>query len=69
MYSLEDKRSINRDFGIAFLQIMARWQSTAPKLMISEMRVLLVEDDPRIGHFVAKGLREKSYAVDVATSG
>jgi DNA-binding response OmpR family regulator len=33
------------------------------------MRVLLVEDDPRIAHFVAKGLREQTYAVDVATTG
>jgi two-component system copper resistance phosphate regulon response regulator CusR len=33
------------------------------------MRVLLVEDDQRIAHFVAKGLREKAYAVDVAADG
>ena len=33
------------------------------------MRVLLVEDDQRIAHFVAKGLREKTYAVDVAVDG
>lgn len=33
------------------------------------MRVLLVEDDARIARFVAKGLREQSYAVDVACSG
>jgi len=33
------------------------------------MRVLLVEDDAHIAHFVAKGLREQSYAVDVATKG
>jgi two-component system copper resistance phosphate regulon response regulator CusR len=33
------------------------------------MRVLLVEDDARIARFVAKGLREQSYAVDVASSG
>jgi DNA-binding response OmpR family regulator len=31
--------------------------------------VLLVEDDSRIAHFVAKGLREQSYAVDVVGSG
>jgi DNA-binding response OmpR family regulator len=37
--------------------------------MISGMRVLLVEDDSRIRHFVAKGLREQSYAVDVAVTG
>lgn len=34
-----------------------------------DMRVLLVEDDTRIAHFVAKGLREQSYAVDVAVNG
>ncbi len=33
------------------------------------MRVLLVEDDPRIARFVAKGLREQTYAVDVAATG
>src|SRR5271166_527536 len=33
------------------------------------MRLLLVEDDARIARFVAKGLREESYAVDVVGSG
>ena len=33
------------------------------------MRVLLVEDDYRIASFVAKGLRENSYAVDIAADG
>ena len=33
------------------------------------MRVLLVEDDHRIAAFVAKGLRENSYAVDIAIDG
>ena len=33
------------------------------------MRLLLVEDDARIARFVAKGLREQAYAVDVANSG
>ena len=33
------------------------------------MRVLLVEDEARIAHFVAKGLRERSFAVDVVSSG
>jgi two-component system copper resistance phosphate regulon response regulator CusR len=35
----------------------------------SGMRVLLVEDEARIANFVAKGLREQSYAVDVANTG
>jgi two-component system copper resistance phosphate regulon response regulator CusR len=33
------------------------------------MRVLLVEDEPRAAHVLAKGLRERSYAVDVARDG
>ena len=33
------------------------------------MRVLLVEDDHRIANFVAKGLREQAYAVDVVHNG
>jgi two-component system copper resistance phosphate regulon response regulator CusR len=33
------------------------------------MRVLLVEDDARIARFVAKGLREQAYAVDVSVNG
>ena len=33
------------------------------------MRLLLVEDDPRIAHFVAKGLQEQAYAVDVVANG
>src|ERR1700731_847616 len=33
------------------------------------MRLLLVEDDARIARFVAKGLREQAYAVDVANTG
>ena len=35
----------------------------------ARMRLLLVEDDARIARFVAKGLREQAYAVDVANSG
>jgi two-component system copper resistance phosphate regulon response regulator CusR len=33
------------------------------------MRILLVEDDPHITRFVARGLREQAYAVDVTTNG
>jgi DNA-binding response OmpR family regulator len=33
------------------------------------MRVLVVEDEPRIASFVAKGLREQAYAVDVSIDG
>ncbi|MEO6457468.1 MAG: hypothetical protein ABIO92_04215 [Chloroflexia bacterium] len=33
------------------------------------MYVLVVEDEPRIAAFIQKGLREESYAVDVASDG
>src|SRR5215470_17692995 len=33
------------------------------------MRILLVEDEPSAARFIAKGLREATYAVDVATNG
>jgi DNA-binding response OmpR family regulator len=33
------------------------------------MRLLLVEDDPHAAHALAKGLREQSYAVDIASDG
>lgn len=33
------------------------------------MRLLLVEDDARVARFVARGLREQAYAVDVAGDG
>jgi DNA-binding response OmpR family regulator len=33
------------------------------------MRVLLVEDEPNAAHVLAKGLREQSYAVDLAADG
>ena len=33
------------------------------------MRILLVEDDSRVAGFIARGLREQAYAVDVALDG
>jgi heavy metal response regulator len=33
------------------------------------MRILLVEDEPRVAHFIAKGLREQGYALDIARDG
>jgi DNA-binding response OmpR family regulator len=33
------------------------------------MRILLVEDEPRMANVIAKGLREQSYAVDLAQDG
>jgi DNA-binding response OmpR family regulator len=37
--------------------------------VIAVMRVLLVEDEPAAAHVLAKGLREQTYAVDVAGDG
>ncbi len=33
------------------------------------MRILLVEDDPRVARFVSRALREQAYAVDVVADG
>jgi len=33
------------------------------------MRILVVEDEPRMANVIARGLREQSYAVDVAQTG
>lgn len=33
------------------------------------MRILLVEDEPKVASFVARGLKSESYTVDVATDG
>ncbi len=33
------------------------------------VRILLAEDEARVASFIAKGLREQSYAVDIATDG
>ena len=35
----------------------------------SAVRILLVEDESRVAGFIAKGLREQSYAVDIASDG
>ena len=37
--------------------------------LFPDMRVLLVEDEPAAAHVLAKGLREQTYAVDVAGDG
>jgi DNA-binding response OmpR family regulator len=42
---------------------------TVPGSVSSVMRILLVEDEPQAAHVLAKGLREQSYAVDVAGDG
>jgi DNA-binding response OmpR family regulator len=69
VYSLEDKRAINLSFLHLPESIAASCISARPRAYDFDMRVLLVEDDTRIAHFVAKGLREQSYAVDVSSTG
>ena len=36
---------------------------------LQNMRILLVEDEPRVSSFIIKGLRDQSYAVDLAVDG
>lgn len=33
------------------------------------MKILVIEDDPTVGNFVARGLREQGWTVDLATTG
>lgn len=49
-----------------------RWrgtQGTARRDARGEVRVLVVEDDPRLAGYVAQALREEGYVVDVAQTG
>ena len=69
MYALEDKRTINRESLRLPKTAAASCSSRRMKAYDFDMRVLLVEDDSGIAHFVAKGLREQSYAVDVSANG
>jgi DNA-binding response OmpR family regulator len=36
---------------------------------LSAMRLLIVEDEPKVARFIERGLREEHYAVDVAANG
>src|ERR1039458_5757971 len=36
---------------------------------MKQVRILLVEDESRVAAFIAKGLREQTYAVDIAPDG
>jgi DNA-binding response OmpR family regulator len=69
VYALEDKRTINRESLRLPKTAAASCSSRRVKAYDFDMRVLLVEDDSGIAHFVAKGLREQSYAVDVSANG
>src|SRR2546425_13306606 len=44
-------------------------QKPAPRLDGQEMRILVVEDEPRLLRNLAKALREEGYAVDTAEAG
>jgi DNA-binding response OmpR family regulator len=60
---------MNRTYGVTLT-----WRNKGPEyLSVVEsptvMRILVVEDEPRIASFVAKGLREQAYAVDVCVDG
>jgi two-component system, OmpR family, copper resistance phosphate regulon response regulator CusR len=69
VYAPEDKRTINRTSLRLLKTAAASCSSRRLWAYDLDMRVLLVEDDARIAHFVAKGLREQSYAVDVFATG
>src|SRR5215831_11520628 len=53
--------------GRILLRRSSRFHPAGDKLR--SMRILLVEDEPSAARFIAKGLREATYAVDVATDG
>jgi DNA-binding response OmpR family regulator len=69
VYPPEDKCTINPQFLRLLATILPTCIPDRRKAYHLDMRVLVVEDDARIAHFVAKGLREQSYAVDVAATG
>jgi DNA-binding response OmpR family regulator len=68
-YLLEDKQTINSSRGTEPSVRSSYCSNERHRDYDSGMRVLLVEDDSRIAHFVARGLREQAYAVDVVGSG
>jgi two-component system OmpR family response regulator len=37
--------------------------------MLPSMRILVIEDDPKIGSFIVNGLKQSGYAVDLCTDG
>src|SRR5215471_5940943 len=53
--------------GRILLRRSSRFHPAGDKL--HAMRILLVEDEPSAARFIAKGLREATYAVDVAADG
>jgi DNA-binding response OmpR family regulator len=69
LYSDEHKYRINSSVTPDFEQSCFRLHGNSARHYDFAMRLLLVEDDPRIARFVAKGLRDQAYAVDVASTG
>src|SRR5262245_31804038 len=69
MYAQKDKQAINLHWRFAWNWLFAACVVHSERAYDCGMRVLLVEDDSRIARFVAKGLREQAYAVDVAVTG
>lgn len=69
VYSPEDKRSINHGPQQPRQPTVRSCVQDRGRAYDLDMRVLLVEDDTRIARFVAKGLREQSYAVDAVITG
>ena len=61
-----EEKSVSREFRRYFRSscIHVHWRHTR-----GTVRILLVEDEPRVAGFIAKGLREQAYAVDVAPDG
>jgi len=49
-------------FGLAYPRLLA-------STMLAAMRILVVEDDPKIASFVANGLKQSGYAVDHFSDG
>lgn len=45
------------------------YMSTIPSLSAGAMRLLVVEDDPEVNAYIAKGLREHGHTVDTAVDG
>src|SRR5664279_5966246 len=44
-------------------------ENNPPSRKMKQVRILLVEDESRVAGFIAKGLREQTYAVDIASDG
>jgi DNA-binding response OmpR family regulator len=68
-YGGKDKQRVNFQRAVHDRANLPNLSRLAQKAYDTGMRLLLVEDDVGIARFVAKGLREQAYAVDVVASG